>query len=146
MKFVKGKYFNYIALGNKLIIDDKLTVLLDLMTRTYPENRAFKNNTFMGEVAWAVNPKWKLTAKVSYDCNRGVNLTDKTEVARGTELAIAGAVAEWYPIRKQKHFLKMHAALFCSIADNYNPADLMQKDGLYGSIGVTWHMNLLNFK
>ncbi|MDE5813971.1 MAG: OprO/OprP family phosphate-selective porin [Muribaculaceae bacterium] len=146
VEFVKGKFCNYVALGNKLEIYDRFTVLLDLMTRTYPHNRAFKNNTFMGELAWDISPKWKLTAKVSYDCNRGVNMTDKTEVARGSQLAIAGAVAEWYPISNKKHLLKVHAAAFGSVGENYNPADLMQKNTIYGSIGLTWHMNLLNFR
>ncbi len=146
VEFVKGKYCNYVALGNKLIIADKYTVLIDLMTRTYPDNRAFKNNTFMGEFAWDITPKWKLTAKASYDCNRGVNMTDKTEVARGSQLVIGGVVGEWYPIRNHKHLLKVHAAAFYSVGTNKNPADLMQKDTMYGSVGVTWHMNLLNFK
>ncbi len=146
VEFTKGKYCNYVALGNKLVFNNKVTVLLDMMTRTYPDNRAFKNNTFMGELAWDINPKWKLTAKVSYDCNRGVNFTEKTEVARGTELVIAGAVAEWYPINNRKHLLKVHAAAFGSLGDNYNTADMMQKNTMYGSVGITWHMNLLNFK
>lgn len=146
VEFMKGKFCNYVALGNKLMIDDRFTVLVDLMTRTYPDNKAFKNNTFMGEFAWDINPKWKVTAKVSYDCNRGVNMTDKTEVARGSQLVIGGVVGEWYPIRNGKHLLKVHAAAFGSVGDNYNSADLMQKDTMYGSIGITWHMNLFNFK
>lgn len=146
VEFLRGKYCNYVALGNKLIIADRFTLLVDLMTRTYPDNRAFKNNTFMGELAWQINPKWKLTGKVSYDCNRGVNMTDKTEVARGSQLAIAGAVAEWYPINNRKHLLKVHAAAFGSYGSNYNEADLIQKDTMYASIGLTWHMNLFNFK
>ncbi len=145
VEYLKGKYCNYVALGNKLIIN-KVTMLLDLMTRTYPNNRPFKNNTFMGEIAWDINSKWKVTAKASYDCNRGVNMTDKTEVARGSQLAIGGLVGEWYPIRNKRHLLKVHAAAFCSVGTNYNPADIMQKDTFYGSIGATWHMNLLNFK
>lgn len=146
VEYLKGKYCNYVALGNKLQIDDKYEVLVDLMTRTYPDNRVFKNNTFMGEFAWNVSPKWKLTAKVSYDCNRGVNKTELTEVARGTQLVIAGAVGEWYPINNKKHLLKVHAAAFGSFGDNYNSADLMQKNTMYGSVGLTWHMNLFNFK
>ena len=146
VEYLRGKYCNYIALGNKLQINDSFNVLVDLMTRTYPDNKAFKNNTFMGEFSWDITPKWKITAKVSYDCNRGVNKTEKTEVARGTELVIAGAVAEWYPIRNARHLLKVHAAAFGSFGENYNSADLMQKDTMYGSIGVTWHMNLFNFK
>lgn len=146
VEYLNGKYCNYVALGNKLVIDDKYTVLLDLMTRTYPDNRAFKNNTFMAEFAWDIAPKWKLTAKASYDCNRGVNMTDKTEIARGTELTIIGAVAEWYPIHNGKHLLKVHAAAFGSFGDNRNPAEMMQKDTFYASLGLTWHMNLFNYK
>ena len=146
IEYLKGKFCNYVALGNKLLIDDRFTVLVDLMTRSYPDNRAFKNNTFMGECAWSITPKWKLTAKVSYDCNRGVNTTDKSEVARGTQLVIAGVVGEWYPIVKTRHLLKVHAAAFGSFGDNRNTADLMQKNTMYASVGLTWHMNLLNFK
>lgn len=146
VEYLKGKYCNYLALGNKLVIHDRYTVLVDLMTRTYPDNKFFKNNTFMGEFAWDVTPKWKFTAKLSYDCNRGVNKTDKTEVARGSQLVIGGVVGEWYPIRNARHLLKVHAAAFYSVGDNYNTADLMQKDTMYGSIGLTWHMNLLNIK
>ncbi len=146
IEYVKGKYCNYVALGNKLVLDDRFTLLVDLMTRTYPDNNIFKNNTFMGELSWDISPKWKLTAKASYDCNRGINLTDKTEVARGTQIAVGGIVAEWYPIRNNRHLLKMHLAAFGSHGTNYNPNDLMQKDTMYGSVGLTWHMNLLNFR
>ncbi|MDE6696812.1 MAG: OprO/OprP family phosphate-selective porin [Muribaculaceae bacterium] len=146
IEYQKGKYCNYVALGNKFLIKDNITVLVDLMTRTYPENRIFKNNTFMGEIAWTPFSKWKFTAKMSYDCNRGVNTTDKTEVARGSQLVIGGIVAEWYPLIKARHLLKVHAAAFASAGVNNNPADLMQKDTFYGSIGLTWHMNLLNIK
>lgn len=146
VEFLKGKYCNYVALGNKLVVDDKFTVLLDVMTRTYPDNKAFKNNTFMLEGSWDISPKWKFTAKGSYDCNRGVNMTDKTEVARGTQLTIVGAVGEWYPIKNGKHLLKVHAAAFYSFGENCNPAEMMQKDTFYASVGLTWHMNLFNFK
>lgn len=146
VEYIKGKFCNYVALGNQLQINDTFTVIIDLMTRTYPDNNLFKNNTFMGEFAWDIAPKWKLTAKASYDCNRGVNKTEKTEVARGTELAILGAVAEWYPIQNKKHLLKVHAAAFGSVGTNYNTSDIMQKNTLYGSIGLTWHMNMFNFK
>lgn len=146
VEYTKGKYCNYIALGNKLSINEKISILVDLMTRTYPDNNIFKNNTFMGEFSWNITPKWKLTAKASYDCNRGVNKTEMTEVARGSQLAIGGMVAEWFPIQNKKHLLKLHAAAFGSLGDNYNSADLMQKDTMYASIGLTWHMNILNFK
>lgn len=146
IEFEKGKFCNYVALGNKFVFNDKVTFLADLMTRTYPDNNPFKNNTFMGEIAWDISSRWKLTGKVSYDCNRGVNFTDKTEVARGSQLVIAGMVGEWYPIYSKRHLLKIHAAAFVSKGKNDNPADLMQKNTLYASVGLTWHMNLLNIR
>ncbi len=146
IEFQKGEYCNYVALGNKLIINDKVNVIVDAMTRTYPKNNFFKNNTFMGELSWDINPKWRVTGKISYDCNRGVNLTEETEVARGSQFMIGGVVGEWFPLRKEKHLLKVHAALFASYGSNYNPSDLMQKDTMYGSVGVTWHMNFFNLK
>lgn len=146
VEYLRGKFCNYVALGNKFVINNKVSLIADLMTRTYPDNNPFKNNTFMGEAAWDINSKWKVTGKISYDCNRGVNMTDKTEVARGSQLLIGGVVGEWYPIRNGKHLLKVHAALFGSYGSNYNPSDIMQKETLYGSVGLTWHMNLFNFK
>ncbi|MDE6512140.1 MAG: hypothetical protein K2L00_08650, partial [Muribaculaceae bacterium] len=64
----------------------------------------------------------------------------------GSQLAMGGIVWEWYPIRNGKHLLKVHAAIFGSYGINYHPSDLMQKDTMYGSVGLTWHMNLLNFR
>ncbi|MDE6290406.1 MAG: OprO/OprP family phosphate-selective porin [Muribaculaceae bacterium] len=146
VEYLKGKFCNYVALGNKFVINDKVTLIADIMTRTYPENNLFKNNTFMGEASWDINPKWKVTGKISYDCNRGVNMTNMTEVARGSQLMIGGVVGEWFPLRNARHILKVHAALFGSYGSNYNSADLMQRETLYGSVGVTWHMNLFNFR
>lgn len=146
VEYIKGKFCNYVALGNKFVINDKVTLIADLMTRTYPDNNLFKNNTFMGEASWDINPKWKVTGKISYDCNRGINMTNRTEVARGSQLAIGGVVGEWFPIRNGKHLLKVHAAVFASHGSNYNSADIMQRETLYGSLGVTWHMNFFNFK
>lgn len=146
IEYLKGKYCNYVALGNKFVIADKVTLLLDLMTRTYPDNNIFKNNTFMGEASWDITPKWRITGKASYDCNRGVNTTSKTEIARGSQLAIGGLFAEWFPISNKRHLLRMHAGAFYSKGTNKNKADLMQKDTFYATVGLTWHMNLLNLK
>lgn len=146
IEFGKGEYCNYVALGNKLVFDDRLSLLVDLMTRTYPDNNLFKNNTFMGELSWDITPKWRITAKASYDCNRGVNLTEATEVARGTQTAIGGGVVEWFPVRSARHLLRLHAAAFYSKGTNYNPSDLMQNKTFYASLGITWHMNLFKYK
>lgn len=146
MEFEKGHYCNFVALGNKLVINERVTVLLDAITRTYPNNNFFKNNTFMAELSYNLSPAWKFTGKVSYDCNMGRNKTKKTEIARGSEMTMAGVVAEWYPIRNSRHTLRAHAAAFYSVGKNMNPAELMQDKTLYASVGLTWHMNFLNVK
>ncbi len=146
IEYNKGKFCNYVALGNKLVFDNKLTLLADIMIRTYPGNNPFKNNTFMGELGWDPTPYLHLAGKLSYDCNLGVNLTKNTEVARGTQLAMAGVVGEWFPIKKHHDLLRLHAALFYSYGRNKNPNDLMQRKTFYASVGMTWHMNLIKLK
>lgn len=146
IEYQRGKYCNYLALGNKFVVNNKLSVLVDLMTRTYPDNNFLKNNTFNGEVSYDITPNWRVTAKASYDCNRGVNTTEMSEIARGSQLAIGGTVVEWFPIRNNRHLLRMHAAAFYSKGDNRNEADMMQKNTFYASVGLTWHMNLLNIR
>lgn len=146
IEYTNGKFCNFVALGNKLVLDSKFTFILDLMTRTYPRNHIFKNNTFMGEVSWDINRSWRLTGKISYDCNMGKNLTPYTEVARGSEITMGGVVAEWFPIHKNNHLLRLHASAFFSGGKNNSDTDLMQAKTFYASVGLTWHMNLLNFK
>lgn len=146
IEYDKGHYCNYVALGNKLRIDDRFTVLIDLTTRTYPDNNIFKNNTFMGEFSWDYSPKLRLTGKVQYECNRGVNMTTATEIARGTQLTTGGVVAEWFPVSTTRHLLRIHAGCFYSGGDNHNPDELMQGKTFFASLGLTWHMNLLKIK
>ncbi len=146
IQYEKGQYCNFIALGNKFVVNDRFTLLLDAITRTYHDNSIFKNNTFMAEVAYNLSPAWKFTGKVSYDCNMGRNKTTKTEISRGSEITMVGAVAEWYPIRNSRHTLRAHAAAFYSFGKNTNSADLMQDKTLYASLGLTWHMNFLNVR
>lgn len=143
MEYEHGKYANYVALGNQLTLFDKLILTLDAMTRTYPDNNIFKNNTFMGQASYDFTPKFRVTLKASYDCNRGVNLTTHTEVARGTQYAIGGGVLEYYPVKSARHLLRLHASCFYGKGTNNDKADIMQDKTLYGSVGLTWHMNFL---
>ena len=48
VEFEKGRFCNYVALGNKFVFNSKVSLLIVLMTRRYPDIKAFKNNTFMG--------------------------------------------------------------------------------------------------
>lgn len=144
--YEKGKYSNYVALGNRLVLDDRFSLTADIMIRTYPYNNAFKNNTFMLEGAWDITSQWRISGKVSYDCNLGVNLTENAEVARGSQIAIGGGVIEWFPLRRRRNLLRLHAGCFYSKGTNMNATDLMQKNTLYGTVGLTWHMNLLKIK
>lgn len=146
IEFEKGQFCNYVALGNKLVFNDCLSVLIDATVRTYPKNNLFKNNTFMGEVAYDLSPAWRFTGKVSYDCNLGVNKTALTEVSRGTRLTSFGGVVEWFPIRDNRKMLRAHAAVFYSTGRNTSSEDLMRAKTLYASVGLTWHMNFLNIK
>lgn len=141
----KGKYINYLALGNKFDWQ-KWQFELDLMNRAASHQAfLFRDCSVMAEAAYNPNSRWKIHAKYTYDVNRSGNNTDFT-VADGTHLNMAGAGVEFYPILKDRTTLRLHAALYYSWGKNANTADLMQDNTLFASIGLTWNINFLNIR
>ena len=65
-------------------------------------------------------------------------------VENGTELSMAGAGVEFFPLASQRHRLRLHAAGFYSWGKNANLANEMQNKTFFLTAGITWDMNLLN--
>lgn len=103
----------------------------------------FKDCTVIGEVSYVPNDRWRVHAKMTYDVNRSGTSKDYT-VLDGTELTMDGAGVEFYPLRKGRHTLRVHANCYYSWGHNANEADIMQSKTLFVSAGLTWDMNLLN--
>ena len=143
IEYDKGKYINYLALGNKFNFG-KVSVELDFMNRAASgQTFMFKDCSVIGEVSYVPSDRWRVHAKMTYDVNRSGTSKDYT-VLDGTELTMAGAGVEFYPLRKGRHTLRVHANCYYSWGHNANEADIMQSKTLFVSAGLTWDMNLLN--
>lgn len=143
IEYAKGRFINYIALGNRFDVG-KWSLELDLMNRAASHQTfLFKDCSVMGELSYTPTSRWKVFGKVTYDVNHSGTGADFT-VANGTELTMAGMGAEFYPLRKNRHTLRVHAAAFYSWGKNTIASNLMQDNTTFLSVGLTWNMNLLN--
>ena len=143
IEYEKGRYINYIALGNRFTFD-KVEVEVDLMNRASSHQTfLFRDCSVMGEIAYSPTDRWRVFGKMTYDVNKSGTDADYT-VSDGTELTMAGAGVEFYPLRKGRHSLRLHAGCFYSWGANANTENLMQDRSLFACVGLTWNMNILN--
>lgn len=145
MEYAKGKFINYLALGNKFKAD-KMWLEFDFMNRAASHQKFFfKDCSVMAELSYKPDSRWRVFGKYTYDVNHAGNGADLI-VTDGTELSMAGAGVEFFPLVNTRHRLRLHASCFYSWGKNANSGDLMQDKTLYVSTGLTWDMNLLSIK
>lgn len=143
VEYQKGRYINYIALGNKFTFG-KFALELDLMNRAASgQTFLFKDCSVMTELGYRPTDRWRIFAKHTYDVNRSGTDADMI-VTDGSELNMIGAGVEFFPLMKRRTSLRIHAAAFYSWGHNANSADLMQNKTTFISAGLTWDMNVLN--
>ncbi|MBR5856575.1 MAG: porin [Bacteroidales bacterium] len=144
IEYEKGKFINYIALGNYLRFGN-LHFYLDFMNRaTSHQTFLFKDCSFMGEVSYNVGEKFKLFGKVTYDVNKTDNIADFC-VLPGTELTLYGGGVEYFPLKGNNN-LRLHATYFYSTGTNGNPYGTMQDKGSVIDVGLKWKMNILKLE
>ncbi|MBD5190257.1 MAG: porin [Bacteroidales bacterium] len=145
IEYAKGRYINYIALGNKFSFD-KFVLELDYMNRAASGQAFFfKDCTVMGELAYNPTDRWRVHVKGTYD--RNASHTDKDyTVYAGTSLKMVGGGVEFYPLLHRRHTLRLHANLYYAWGHNTNTADVMQDKSLFVSAGLTWHFNAFSLK
>lgn len=145
VEYAKGKFINYLALGNKFTYN-RVQLELDLMNRAASgQTFFFKDCSLMAELAWNPADRWRIHGKYTYDVNRTHTDADLT-VASGTELNMIGGGVEFFPLLKNKTSLRLHAACYYSWGNNANPGDVMQNKTVFFNAGLTWNMNFVNIK
>lgn len=145
MEYEKGRYINYISLGNKLTFGD-FAAEIDFMNRyTSGQTFLFKDCTVIGDLSYRFAKRWKVHAKYSYDVNESGTNKD-TYVINGTHLNMAGGGVEFYPLLKDRTALRLHATCYYAWGRNTNLIVGYQNKQLYASVGLTWNMNLLSVK
>lgn len=144
-EYAPGKYINYLMLGNRFT-PGNFEIELDLMNRAASHQTfLFKDCSVIGEIAYRPAPAWRIHGKMTYDVNRTHTAADLC-VLPGTELSMAGGGIEFYPLKKKRTSLRLHANCYHSWGKNSNSADLMQKGTTVLDFGVSWDMNVLNLK
>ncbi len=140
-----GRYINYISLGNKFDLNP-VSIELDLMNRAAAHQTFFfKDCSVMAEVAYKPTESWNIFAKYTYDVNKSGTDADFV-VANNTELNMVGAGMEFYPLKKKKTSLRIHANCFYSWGKNANPDNVMQNKTVLLDFGITWYMNVLKVR
>lgn len=144
MEYQPKKWLHCIALGNRVELGN-VAIELDVMNRAEnKKNREYKDWSVMSEVQYHPSSRWNLFGKFTYDVNDN-NEDGDYLVKRGTNLKMAGAGVEFYPIKNSKS-LRFHACGFYSWGTNTNKADLMQNKTFYATTGLTFNFDLLNIK
>lgn len=147
IEYLPGRYISYLSLGNRFAFG-KAALELDFMNRASSGQRfLFDDCSVMGELSVRPTPKWNIAAKMTYDVNRSHSAADFC-VLPGTELTMAGACVEFYPLANSgsRHSLRFHANCYYSWGKNANEADVMQDKSLLVDVGVKWDMNLFSIK
>lgn len=140
-----GKYISYLSLGNRFNFG-KVHIDLDLMNRAASgQTFFFKDCSLMAEAGWAINDRWNVSGKFTYDVNKTLSNADMT-VLPGTEIKMAGAAVEFYPLKKNRTSLRLHAGCYYSWGTNANEADFWQNKTLLANVGLTWDINIFTLK
>lgn len=141
----KGHYLSMLALGNQFK-GGPLTLQLDFLNRAAGgQTFLFKDCSVVADLACDITDRWRAFAKYTYDVNRSGTDCDPV-VLDGTELNMAGAGVEFFPIKNARHALRVHANCFYAWGHNANEADMMQSKTLVVDLGLTWDMNLFSLK
>lgn len=144
LEYAPGRYINYISLGNKFTYD-KVTLELDFMNRaTDHQTFLFKDVSIVGELAWKPFTFLNVFGKVSYD----VNHTDNNDyyVQPGTEMTRVGAGVEYFPLKNDRHDIRIHANYCHTFGSNSNLGSVLRDDHSMFDIGVTWKFDVFKIK
>ena len=140
-EYAKGRYISYIALGNQFELGP-VTLQLDFMNRAASHQAyLFRDCSVMGDLSYAPSDHWRIHAKMTYDVNRTNTAADLC-VLPGTEFKMAGGAVEFFPLRKKRTSLRLHAGCYYGWGRNTNAGDLLHNKSTFLSCGVTWDMNL----
>lgn len=140
-EYEKNRYISYISLGSRFDVG-KWGLELDLI------NRAASHQQFIGRDASVManlmfTPSKRLTVygKMTYDVNKTHHNVDCV-VLSGTEMTMAGAGVEYYPLIKARHSLRLHLNCFYAWGQNGNVNDDIQDKTLLIDCGVSFKIDI----
>ncbi|MCM1041863.1 MAG: OprO/OprP family phosphate-selective porin [Bacteroides sp.] len=112
MNYAKGKFVNYIALGNRFNIAPFLAVELDYVNRYYlGQGSFFGDFSIIGNLIVNIKERANIFVKGGFDYNKTGNddiLVGPLAPGIGGESGYIGAGAEFFPLKKSKD-IRLHA-------------------------------------
>lgn len=141
MEYAPGKFINYIALGSKFHLNNRLQLDVDVINRA-AEGQAFffRDCSFMCKLAYQPSPRVNVFAKMTYDVNKSGTDADMA-VLDGTEMTAVGGGVEYFPLKKKN--VRLHSSFNYSFGTNTNPNGVLVDKRTAVDVGVTWRVNIL---
>ena len=123
LEYEQGKYINYIALGNRWNAGP-FQFDLDYTNRAhFNQEGFFKDFSIGAKIECALSDKWLIFLKGGYDQNRAQDMNvpqamifDRC-VLPGTQYGYYGGGVEYYPIKKLRNKLRIHAFFHSNTSD-----------------------------
>lgn len=143
IEYDKGRFMNYIALGNKFTIGN-YSLELDYMNRaSFQQENFFADFSIIANMNYLITDHWNVFIKGGYDQNKaqaiGAPYIFDRSVTPGTQYGFYGAGVEFYPIKSLKNNLRIHAYIY----SNTKPVtETNQKQVLSFNLGVRWQMRV----
>ena len=149
VEYKKGSYINYIALGNKMVLDN-FSCYVDLMNRATADQEKFFGDdyTVIAKLDYQLGNSWNIFAKGGYDQNKTQTIDEYGNpiyvspdeyidifVTPGTEYYYYGLGAEYFPLKDNKD-IRMHTFL------------AVKNDGsneYHFNMGLTWRVNFMKY-
>ncbi len=142
MEYTKGRFINYISLGNKVTFG-RFSAYLDLMNRAVARqsNFLFDDISVIGKAQYGVAEKWTVFVKGGYDRNKAqdASLAATPElcydpfVLPGTNAYYYGAGVEFFPLNSSRD-IRLHAFVAMRDFNGMNE--------LHCNVGVTWRIDI----
>lgn len=144
IEYRKNHYISYISLGNRFTYRNWM-LDLDVMNRASAHQVYFlKDVSVIGDLSFNIN-RWKAFAKVTYDANKSGNDSDWT-VYNGTEMWSYSAGAEFYPLKNDRHDLRLHAYYTFSHGKNGNIDGALRDNNNMVNVGLTWMFDVIKLQ
>lgn len=143
VEYAANKYIYYVVLGNQFTFD-RFTLQLDFMNRATDQHAFFfKDFTVAGELAYNIQDKVNVFAKINYDVNNS-GVEGDYSVFTGTELTRVGGGVEYYPLSHGRKDLRLFAHYSYSWGVNGNPNGAIQNQQNYWGVGVKWDIDIVS--
>jgi hypothetical protein len=153
MEYQRGKFINYIALGNQLKFN-KWSIYVDYTNRAAGFDKFFNDFSLASRVDWHVSPSVNLFAKGGYEQNTSgqyytINNTDVDVdmlMPNNRAYYFYGLCMEYRP--RIYPDLRVHAYVANSTMSNFNEYvgyHGWKNMNLTANVGVTWWLNFMKF-